>query len=155
MYDLEKIMQNSEPVGGYLSSIGEKHPSFSRRKADYRLDGRIVEELKRYADKVIVVIFSAEWCPDCARNVPVLDLIAEATGMEVRIFGHLMRDPLNPMERWRIPPSPPEVREFNVVKISLIVVLNRRGGRRIGEVVENPPEGQSLEEALLQVLKRA
>lgn len=151
MYDLEKIRRNSESVVDYLSSIRE-YDAFSRRLKEYRLDNNVVEELKRYAERGVVIVFSAEWCPDCALNVPVLGLIAEATGLEVRIFGHLMRDPLNPKERWRIPPSPPEVREFNVVKIPLIVVLNNRG-EKVGEIVENPPEGRSLEEALLGLLK--
>jgi len=151
MYDLERIRRNSESVVDYLSSTME-YDAFSRRLEEYRLDDDVVEKLKRHAERGVVVVFSAEWCPDCARNVPVLGLIAEATGLEVWIFGHLMRDPLNPKERWRIPPSPPEVREFNVVKIPLIVVLNNRG-EKVGEIVENPPEGQSLEEALLGLLK--
>jgi thiol-disulfide isomerase/thioredoxin len=102
----------------------------------------------------VVVVFSAEWCKDCRRNVPVLGLVAEATGLEVRVFGHLMREVKDSDERWSIPPSSPEVKEFNVIKIPLISVLDGNG-EEIGEVVENPPEGQSLEEALLDILKKA
>ena len=151
-YDLEKIRRNSLPVADYLISIEAEHPSFSRRKSEHRLDSNTVGELKRHAGKALVVVFSAEWCPDCARNVPVLGLIAEATGLEVRVFGRLKRDTHNPKEIWRIPPSPPEVREFNVVKIPLIAILNKRG-EKIGDIVENPPEGMSLEESLLNLLK--
>lgn len=152
IYDLEKIRRNSVPVADNLISIRAEYSDFSRRKTEYRLENNTVEELKRHAEKAFLVVFSAEWCPDCARNIPVLGLIAESTGLEVRVFGHLKRNHLNPKKRWRIPPSPPEVREFNVVRIPLITVLNNRG-EKIGEIVENPPEGLSFEEALLQILK--
>jgi len=68
----------------------------------------------------------------------------------MRVFGHLMCNPLNPKEKWRIPPSPPEIREFNVVKIPLILVFNKKG-RKLGDIIENPPEGLSLEAALLKI----
>ena len=118
----------------------------------YTLDEDAVEAIRDHAGKVAVVAFSAEWCPDCHRNIPVLCLLSEATGMEVRVFGHLMREAKNLEEMWRIPPSPPEVKVFNVVKIPLILVLNEHG-EKVGEIVENPPEGQTLEEALLEILK--
>ncbi|KPV65265.1 MAG: hypothetical protein AOA65_0300 [Candidatus Bathyarchaeota archaeon BA1] len=63
-----------------------------------------------------MVVFSAEWCKDCTNNVPVLWLISELRGLEIRVFGHLKTDPLNPRERWKIPPSPPEVKDFGVEK---------------------------------------
>ena len=90
----------------------------------------IVKELKKRAKDYLIIVFSAEWCPDCMRNVPVLDLLAEATGIEVRVFGHIMRDAKSNTRKWAIPPSPPEVEEFNVVKIPLIVVLRRTGKNR-------------------------
>ena len=82
-----------------------------------------------------------------------LNKISEFSGLEVRVFGHLMRSPLNSSERWKIPPSPPEVKEFNVKKIPLIVVLNKNG-EKLGEIEENPPKGTSLEKALLQIYEQ-
>ncbi len=154
MYDLERIRSSSEPIGEYLQTVLKDHPNFARRYEEYHLDMMTIDEMKRFAEDHIIIVFSAEWCKDCAKNVPVLGLISEKTGMEIRVYGHLMRDPLNPNERWKIPPSPPEVREFEVVKIPLIIVLNKKGDR-VGEIIENPPEGQSLEEAILRILKRS
>jgi thiol-disulfide isomerase/thioredoxin len=151
-HELEAIRENSESVESYIRSSKEKAPQFAERKSIYTLDEETVEEIRDHTGKVAVVAFSAEWCPDCHRNIPVLCLLNEATGMEVRVFGHLMRDAKNPEEMWRVPPSPPEVKEFNVVKIPLILVLNEHG-ETIGAIVENPPEGQTLEEALLEILK--
>ena len=47
-----------------------------------------------------------------------------------------------------------EVKEFDVVKIPLIVVLNG-DGEELGEIVENPPEGETLEESLFKILRKA
>jgi len=153
-HDLQRLRESSETVHDYLDSIAETAPGFAERRADYRLNGRTARELRDRADEAVVIVFSAEWCKDCRRNVPVLGLIAEETGLEVRVFGHLMRNAKDPDERWSVPPSPSEVKEFDVVKIPLIAVLNSYG-EKIGEIVENPPEGQSLEEALLGVLEKA
>jgi len=81
-------------------------------------------------------------------------LISEATGLEVRVFGHLMRDPKRSRGYWSIPPSPEEVEEFSVRRIPTIFVLDREG-RVMGEIVESPPAGKSLEAALLDILRRA
>ena len=153
-YDLEAIRSNSESVVDYLKSSEEKTPRFAERKTTYKLDKETVEKIKAYAGSAVVIVFSAEWCPDCYRNVPVLGLLSEETGLEVRVFGHLMRNVKDPDERWAIPPSPPEAKDFNVIKIPLIIVLNEEG-EKMGEIIENPPEGQTLERALLDILMKA
>ena len=105
-HELEAIRDNSESVENYIRYSKEKAPQFAERKSMYTLDEEAVEAIRDHAEKVTVVAFSAEWCPDCHRNIPVLCLLSEATGIEVRVFGHLMRDAKNPEERWRIPPLP-------------------------------------------------
>ncbi|MBA7650095.1 hypothetical protein ES703_57896 [subsurface metagenome] len=152
-HELEAIRSNSESIADYLKSSEEKAPKFTERKTTYKLNKDTVEKIKTYTGNAVVVVFSAEWCPDCHRNVPVLGLISEESGLEVRVFGHLMRNVKDPDEKWMIPPSPPEVKTFNVIKIPLITVLNE-DGEKLGEIIENPPEGQTLERALLDILKK-
>ena len=154
IFDLEAVRNASESVVDYLKGSEAKTPRFSERKSTYELNRDAVDKIRAHASRAVVVAFSAEWCPDCFRNVPVLGLVSEETGLEVRVFGGLMRDAKNPSERWAVPPSPPEVKAFNVVKIPLIAVLNT-DGEKIGEIVENPPEGVTLEEALLEILVKA
>lgn len=98
-----------------------------------------------------MVAFSAEWCKDYAVNIPILALISEATGLNVRIFGGLKRGPLNPTRKWSIPPSPPEVEKFQVDKIPLILVFDKEG-MELGRIVENPKEGLTLEEEILHII---
>lgn len=117
----------------------------------YTLDLNVTEKLKKYVKEVVIFVFSAEWCPDCFRNIPILAHLNNKIGLEVNVFGHLMRGAKSNNERWRIPPSPEEVIEFDVIQIPLIVILSKKGDV-LGEIVENPPKGKSLEEALLEIL---
>ena len=154
MHDLKALRANSERVEEYLAAPSDTTEAFTQRLQEYELDPLVTENLKAYAEKAYIFSFSAEWCKDCKVNVPVLKLIQDATGIEVRILGHIMRDAKNPDERWRIPPSPPEVKTFNVVKIPHIAVLDPQG-EELGAVIENPPEDKTLEEALLEILEAA
>lgn len=150
MHDLDKIRATSEPALEYVENCREKAPRLHEQYKTYVLDEEAVAKIRCHADRVMVVVFSAEWCPDCHRNVPILALLSRETGLEVRVFGHLMRDAKR--KGWRIPPSPPEVDEFKVVKIPHIAVLDV-DGEVVGEIIENPPEGKTLERALLDILE--
>jgi thiol-disulfide isomerase/thioredoxin len=152
-YDLSKIRRNSEAIKTYVSTKNGATEIFAKRKAEYKLQQSVVKDLKEYANKVVVIVFTAEWCPDCHRNVPVLDMISDAAGLETRAFGHIMRDAKSTTRKWAIPPSPKEVEEFNVIKIPYIVVLTQEG-KILGEIVENPPPGKTLEQTLLEIVSK-
>jgi thiol-disulfide isomerase/thioredoxin len=154
VYEIESLRKKSEPVAKYLDEAYETTRSFARRLEDYRLDEAAARRLRELAGGVVVFVFSAEWCPDCHRNVPVLKLIQDATGIEVNVFGHLKKDISDAGRLWKIPPSPPEVEDFGVERIPLIVVFNPEG-ELLGEIVENPPGGETLEKALLDILEAA
>ena len=152
-YNIETLRKDSEPVDQYLSSAGERVPAFTERADAYILKPEIVKKLQKHSNDIIVIAFSSEWCPDCFRNIPILGLISKATNIEVRVFGHLMRDPKKPKGYWRIPPSAPEVEEFQVRLIPTIVILNKEG-KIIGNIIVDPPKNKMLEEALLDILEK-
>ncbi len=160
MHDLKALRASSEPVEEHLAAPSDANEAFTRRLQDYELDPIVTGKLKAYAGKAYIFSFSAEWCKDCKVNVPVLKLIQDATGIEVRVLGHIMKDannpkPSTPEEKWKVPPSPPELMEFNVFNIPHIVVLDTTGNE-LGAVIENPPPPEkTLEEALLAILEAA
>jgi len=84
-------------------------------------------------------------------NIPILALIAEELDFEIRVYGDLMTDPLNPNRRWRIPPSPPEVEEYNIEKSPTIILFDRKGNE-VGRITENPEIMPTLEEELLEII---
>jgi thiol-disulfide isomerase/thioredoxin len=54
-----------------------------------------IHSLSKIAKKYVVVAFLAEWCKDCASNIPALALVGEVTSLEVRVFGGIKIDPLS------------------------------------------------------------
>jgi thiol:disulfide interchange protein len=150
--NLSEIRKKTVSVEQYLDSLEEPfRERFLTRKQTYTLNQEAVNQLKKVADKYVIVAFSAEWCKDCAVNIPVLALISEATESEVRIFGGLKKDSLSHTRKWRIPPSPQEVETFQVDKIPLIIVFNKEG-KDIGKIIENPRKKPTLEEELIQII---
>jgi thiol-disulfide isomerase/thioredoxin len=150
--NLSEIRKKTVSVEQYLDSLEEPfRERFLTRKQTYTLNQEAVNQLKKVADKYVIVAFSAEWCKDCAVNIPVLALISEATGLEVRIFGGLKKDSLSHTRKWRIPPSPQEVETFQVDKIPLIIVFDKEG-KDIGKIIENPREKPTLEEELVKII---
>jgi len=149
--NLSEIRKKTLLVKQYIDSLEQPfREKFLTRKQTYTLKQEVVNHLKEFLDKYVIIAFSAEWCKDCTANIPVLALISETTGLEVRIFGGLKKDPLSHTRKWRIPPSPPEVEIFNVDKIPLIMLFDK-DGKQIGRIVENPREA-TLEEELLNII---
>ena len=150
--DLSEIRKKTVSVSQYIESLKQPfRDKFLTRRQTYQLKQEAINQLKKFANKYLVVAFSAEWCKDCAVNIPVLALISEATGLEVRIFGGLKKDPLSHTRKWRIPPSPQEVETFNVDKIPLVIVFDKQG-KEIGKIIENPQEKPTLEEELVKII---
>jgi thiol-disulfide isomerase/thioredoxin len=152
--DLQEAETRTVSVGRYINAMSQPfREKFLERKRSYQLNEAIVQRLRSYARDVVVVVFSAEWCKDCIANVPVLALITERIGMKVRVFGGLKKDPLNPKENWRIPPSPPEVKTFEVQKTPTLIIFNKYG-KRLGTIVEKPKAENTLEEEILQIIQK-
>ena len=151
--NLSEIREKTVSVSQYIEGLSQPfQEKFLTRKQTYQLKTETVNQLEKFADKYAVVVFSAEWCKDCAVNIPVLALISEAAGVEVRVFGGLKKDPLGHAKKWRTPPSPPEVETFNVDKIPLIILFDREG-KEIGRIIENPSKMPTLEEEIYEIIK--
>lgn len=151
--NLSEVRRKTVSVSQYISSLKQPFSEkFLTRKQTHQLKQETIRQLKKFADKYVIIAFSAEWCKDCAANIPVLALISEATRLEVRIFGGLKRDPLNPERKWRIPPSPPEVETFHVDKIPLMIVFDKEG-KEVGRIIENPKHMPTLEQELHEIIR--
>ncbi len=150
---LSEIRRRAVKVDQYIDSLEEPFKDrFLARMQTYQLQMQLVDQLKKRVNDFMMLVFSASWCKDCAQYVPVLALIAGRTGLEVRVFGGLRRDPLSHTSKWRIPPSPSEVLAFGVDKIPLIIVFDL-DGREIGRIVESPKRYPTLEQELCEIIK--
>lgn|GEM_PF-474501 len=152
--NLPEIRNKTVPVDYYIESLDQPfREEFLKRKQTYQLDQQAVEQLKTIAKDHVIIAFSAGWCKDCAKNIPVLALISEATGLEVRVFGGIKKDPLSHTRKWRIPPSPPEVELFNVYNIPLMIIAHVEG-YEVGRIVENPKTMPTLEQEICEICRQ-
>jgi hypothetical protein len=151
--NLTEIGTRTVSVDDYIKNLEEPFKEkFLTRKQTYQPNREAISQLRKSAGKYVIIAFSATWCKDCALNIPVLALINETAGLEVRIFGELKKDPLNQLHKWRIPPSPQEVETLNVERIPLIIVADTEG-REIGRIVENPSHQPTLEQEISEMIK--
>jgi hypothetical protein len=150
---LPEIEKKTVPINQYIESLEQPfQEKFLARKQSYRLNPEATSQLAGFAKDYVLVVFSAQWCKGYATNIPVLALISEATGVDVRVFGGLKKDPLSHTRKWRIPPSPPEADTFRIDKIPTMIVLSR-DGREIGRIVENPKLAPTLEQEIREIIK--
>jgi len=151
--DLSKIRRSAVTVDEYIDSLKEPFKKkFLAHMQTYQLQMQIVDQLKTRANDFMILVFSASWCKDCSQYIPVLALIAGRTGLDVRVFGGLKRDPLSHTSKWRIPPSPSEVLAFGVDRIPLIIIFDLNG-REIGRIVESPKRYPTLEQELYEIIR--
>jgi hypothetical protein len=151
--DLSGVRKKTVAVDQYISTLDQPFgQNFLTAKQTYRLNSQAASQLRKFARKFVIVAFSAGWCKDCTRNIAALALINETAGLEVRVFGGLKRDPLSHVSKWRIPPSPPEVKTFSVDKIPLIIIFDKEGVE-IGRIIENPKQLPTVEEELVAIIK--
>ncbi len=151
--DIEAARQSAGTVDDYTDSMSKLYRwKFLERRDSYQANQEALELLKEQADNYFILAFSAQWCEDCSKNIPVLGIISEATGLEVRVFGRIKTDPLCKDSLWAVPPSPPEVLTFCVEKLPWIILFDKHCNE-VGKIIENPEHTGSIEEELVHMIR--
>lgn len=152
--DLALIRERTISAEEYVRSINPRFiEKWQERKQTYMLQEETSRRIKELADGYLIVAFSAEWCKDCITNIPVLDLLSEKTGIDVRIFGKIKSDPLSHTRKWRIPPSPQETETFRIEKLPTTIIFDKNGFE-VGRIIEKPATATTLEQEILWILLR-
>lgn len=147
--EFQEMLNRADSIKKYMHECSiECRQKYEARRVEYTPKPKVLESIKRLADLFIVVVIGADWCKDCISNIPVLDLIHEATGLPVYILGGVKANPLNSNRQWAVPPSPPEVDTLNIKAIPTILIYTL-DGKEIGRIIENPSIEPSIEEELL------
>jgi thiol-disulfide isomerase/thioredoxin len=147
---LEKAgMQVDEMITNLSGTDGEV---MKENYEKYEPNQEALSELEEKAKDYLFVVFCAEWCKDCkttaAYFAKIVKLKPSINGI---FFKGLKSAPKDPDVRWRVPPSPPEVNDFDLRKIPTIFILNSEG-KLVGEMIENPQIKSTVEEELVYIL---
>jgi len=153
MIDLKDISKRTTSVRGYIDALSEKDRDIIMEAyKGYKLNEAALRELKALTRGLKVVVFSAAWCGDCKRAMPVMLHLEEQIGIDVMVFGNIKTDPLSRTSKWRVPPSPPEINEWGVTAIPWFEFFDAKGNKR-GTLIEKPTVKDTLEEEIVYVLK--
>ncbi len=153
MVDLKSIRERTSTVREYIDKTDENARQIMLEKyKNYTISQTILDQLRLATEGVVCVVIGASWCGDCRDAMPVLLHLEEKIGMDIRVFGTVKRAPLDPHHKWAIPPSPPEMEEWNVTAIPWIEFFDSHG-ERIGTIIEKPHVKETLEAEILFILK--
>ncbi|MGQ4912681.1 MAG: thioredoxin family protein [Candidatus Thorarchaeota archaeon] len=125
---------------------------FQRVRETYRLNEAAVDRLGSYLEDYSVVACFADWCGDARRAIPVLALIEEKTGKKIPTLGGMTKPPPGSSEFWAVPPSPAEVKTFEVTSSPTILVFSREG-HEIGRIKTRPRMMPTMEEEILKIIE--
>jgi len=152
MVDFDDIRSRTTNVRGYIDELRDKDKDIMLDTyKEYKLDVSVVDELKEFGT-LTVVAFSAAWCGDCKRAMPVMLHLEEQLSWEILVFSKIKTDPLNPDVQWKVPPSPPEINDWGVTAIPWFEFFDS-SGKKLGTLIEKPQVKETLEAEILYVLK--
>jgi Thioredoxin len=73
----------------YLNQLGDTRQRFAEHQAAFKLaasDAQFFKAVVQRLGGLKVLAIVEDWCPDVHRGLPVVDVIAKAGGMELRVF---------------------------------------------------------------------
>ncbi|NHK29957.1 MAG: hypothetical protein FK730_01305 [Asgard group archaeon] len=155
IHDLNQLKANGLSVSEMIEKLaGEDGETIKENMEKYQPNEQVISQLASKINGFTFVIFSADWCKDCKINVAafakIMKFIPEINAI---FFKGLKSAPKDPNVRWRVPPSPPEVNDFDLRKIPTFYILNEKG-KVVGEIIENPEVKPTLEEELVYILDK-
>jgi thiol-disulfide isomerase/thioredoxin len=156
--DLKSETMNSKE---YLEN---SKPIALQNYEDYVPKIEVIDEIRKIIDEkeevIKTLVIGADWCPDCNVNTPKMiqvrdKLNNEKIGLKI-LYGVKVKAIRKKGERyWHPTQSPPEATDpkFDLNKIPTIYFFNKEG-TYLGRIVENPRAGSTIEEDMLEILKK-
>jgi len=116
IHNIKHLENTGMKVDEMLSNLSGNDGEVMRenyKKYEPKLDA--LNELELKANGYFFVVFCAEWCKDCKTNVAYFaKMIKLKPSIKGVFFKGLKSAPKDPDVRWRVPPSPPEVNDFDL-----------------------------------------
>ncbi len=153
IHNLNQLKANGLSVKEMIEKLEGKDGEIIKENiVNYQPNELIVSQLASKMNGYTIVVFSADWCKDCKVNVAAFVKILQLKpDINAIFFKGIKSAPKDPDIRWRVPPSPQEVNEFDLKKIPTFYILDSNG-KVVGEIIENPTIKPTLEEELVYIL---
>lgn len=150
---LDNVQQNAPGTSECFEAMSTAYRGgFLRQKEGYKLDNDIVNKIEKYANDYVIVAIFGEWCGDSRHAIPVLSLLEEKVGFEVRALSGMKRAAWNSGKQWDVPPSPREVDVFNITSSPTIIIF-KKSGEEIGRIKTKPKMTPTVEAEILKIIE--
>ena len=126
---------------------------FLRRRDAYELNKDAVELLQNLKDQYEFIVFFADWCGDSRKAVPVLSLLEQELEIKIVALGGMTKPPYGSDGYWAIPPSPEEVKTFDIRSSPTIIVF-KKSGEEVGRMKTKPKMTATVEEELIWIIEK-
>lgn len=153
---IQELQSKTTPLNEYMEKTRAEWGTISPKPLVQSAIKTLSELLKQ--KDCVIIVFSAFWCKDCKIHIPEVFNIKTVLSkdyqyeLEVFVFSGLKFDKLNPDNRWRIPPSPPEVLEYTIFALPTFILLDKQTGEEVGRIEEHPQHKKTIEEELVFIL---
>lgn len=151
--NLTDVQEECPTCTSYIQSMNPRYGRmYQSVRESYQLNENIVEELKKYADSYTLIVVFADWCGDARKAVPVLSLLEDEAGIEIKALGG-MEKPRRPSNKhWAVPPSPEEVDTFGITSSPTIIIFDE-DGEEVGRIKTRPKMTPTIEEEILAIIE--
>jgi len=146
----------------YLEHIKEKedlmenYDTYSPKEDIIKKISLLVSDKK---EMINLLAIGADWCHDCAKQVPSMLKIVNNINENIIKFRILYGVKTNPFHKedeplWHKEKSPPEATKpkFNLEAIPTFYFF-KKDGQYVGRIVEGPAENSTLEQEILDIVK--
>lgn len=84
----ERFVSGMDSFSAWMGAIENRHKEFQRHYDEFTPNAEDVQAIATLVRErgVKALVLGEDWCPDVWRGVPVIAKVAEATGMELRLF---------------------------------------------------------------------
>jgi len=153
IHDVKHLEKSGVRVDEMIKNLSGNDGDIIRENFEkYEPIKEVLLELEEKAKGYLFVVFCADWCKDCKTNIAAFaKMVKLKPAINGVFFKGLKSAPKDPDIRWRVPPSPPEVNDFDLRKIPTIYIVDSNG-KLVGEMLENPEHKPTLEEELVYIL---
>ncbi|NHJ15231.1 MAG: hypothetical protein EAX95_16235 [Candidatus Thorarchaeota archaeon] len=151
-----------------LSDVGKDYPNatnsieslelsykggFLRFANSYELDKDAIERLRKFEESYVIFAMYANWCGDARRAIPVLSMIENESNFRIIAASGMTKPPYGSSELWAVPPSPIEVKTFEIRSSPTIIVFKKDTGEEVGRILTRPRMTSRIETEILKIIE--
>ncbi|TFG13876.1 hypothetical protein EU537_05295 [Candidatus Thorarchaeota archaeon] len=154
MANLNEISEDCPSCVDYIQDMSPyRKKRWQQVRENYQLDEEALEKLKKYKDDYTFVAVFADWCGDARKAIPVLSLLEKELDIKIKALGGMTKPPYGSDELWAVPPSPEEVRAFEVTSSPTILIFDG-DGEEVGRIKTKPKNTPTIEEELVFLIEQ-